>query len=444
MPAQFVADPFMIFDKGTWYMFFEVMNSETGLGEIGLATSPNGLHWEYQHIVLRERFHVSYPYVFKWGSDYYMVPETLGAESVVLYKAVRFPGRWAREAALIPGVFADPSVFRFGGKWWMFACPRPSFNDTLCLYYSDRLDRGWREHPGNPIVERNESIARPAGRITRWRGRLIRFAQDCVPHYGTGVRAFQINDLSPTAYAEEEIPESPVLSRGTAAWNSSGMHNIDPHPSRRRWIACVDGWQPFDSIPVEDSNAKTQMQLNYWKDSWPLDVAECPCDVHFLEYLRKHNINDKIIFHFGTGEHHIVGKENPTDRPNEIFAITASREEYDSYARFIIDNPAAARYYKVIFGDIYTLTPRIVPDFDLVTLFHLCEYYDKARCAYAELNDSSLLDLFISKLKPGGRILFYKRSSHFWKARRIIKEFTERGKLTKQDEYKTLLVYAPV
>src|SRR5262249_41490572 len=151
---------------------------------------------------------------------------------------------------------------------------------------------------------------------------------------------------------------------------------------------------------------------------------------------------DKIIFHFGTGEHHIVGKENSTDRPNEIFAITASREEYDSYARFIIDNPAAARYYKVIFGDIYTLTPRIVPDFDLVTLFHLCEYYDKARCAYAELNDSSLLDLFISKLKPGGRILFYKRSSHFWKARRIIKEFTERGKLTKQDEYKTLLVYA--
>lgn len=442
-PARFVADPFMILDKGTWYMFFEVMNSETGLGEIGLATSLNGLQWDYRQIVLRERFHLSYPYVFKWGRDFYMVPETLGAESVVLYKAIKFPACWARVAALIPGVCADPSLFRFDGRWWMFACPRPSFNDTLCLYYSDRLNRGWREHSGNPIIKGDASTARPAGRITRWRGRLIRFAQDCVPNYGTSVRAFEISQLSPTAYAEEEIAESPILTGGTASWNSSGMHNVDPHPSGQGWLACVDGWRPFGSVPLENSSPRTRMQLNYWKDSWPLDVAECPCDVHFLEYLRKHNIKDKIIFHFGTGDHHLLGKENPTESPNEIFAVTASWEEYESYARFIIDNPVAAKYYKALFGDIYTLTSRIVPDFDLVTLFHLCEFYDEARSAYAELNDSSLLDLFISKLKPGGRILFYKRSSHFWKARRIIKDFTERGKLTKQDEYKTLLVYTP-
>ena len=184
------------------------------------------------------------------------------------------------------------------------------------------------------------------------------------------------------------------------------------------------------------------MQLNYWNDSWPLDVSECPCDVQFLEYLSKREIGNKVIFHFGTGEHHIMGKANlEMATPNEIFAITASRQEYETYIKFIIDNPAAARYYKVIFGDIYTLTPRIIPNFDLVTLFHLCEFYDEKKSSYAQLNDSSLLDLFITKLKPGGKMVFYKKSSHFNKARVIIRTFTDEQKLTREDQYKTLLVY---
>src|SRR6476620_12052531 len=46
IPAEFVADPFMIEVKDTWYMFFEVMNGETGKGDIGLATSKDGRKWE--------------------------------------------------------------------------------------------------------------------------------------------------------------------------------------------------------------------------------------------------------------------------------------------------------------------------------------------------------------------------------------------------------------
>jgi hypothetical protein len=168
----------------------------------------------------------------------------------------------------------------------------------------------------------------------------------------------------------------------------------------------------------------------------------CPCDIHFLEYLRANNVTDRVIFHFGTGEHHIIGKRNlETGGTNEILAITASRQEYDQYIQFIIDNPSAARTYKVIFGDIYTLTPRIIPDFDLVTLFHLCEFYDEEQSAYAQLDDSSLLALFLSKLKPGGKIFFYRESSHFARARTIIEGFVEQGEMIQVDEYKSLLAY---
>lgn len=185
------------------------------------------------------------------------------------------------------------------------------------------------------------------------------------------------------------------------------------------------------------------MQLNYWKASWPLMVDMCPCDVQFAEYLRANGVRDKVIFHFGTGEHHVLGRMNfEADGPNEILGITASREEYDKYIEFIINNPVAAKTYKVIFGDIYTLTPRIIPDFDLVTLFHLCEFYDEEESAYTDLNDYSLLELFLTKLNPGGRIFFYKGSSHFARCRDIVESFVGQGKMAQVEEYKTLLVYS--
>src|SRR5690242_222164 len=50
--AEFVADPFMVRAGASWQMFFEVMNRATGRGEIGLASSADGLRWSYQGVVL--------------------------------------------------------------------------------------------------------------------------------------------------------------------------------------------------------------------------------------------------------------------------------------------------------------------------------------------------------------------------------------------------------
>ena len=27
--------------------------------------------------------------------------------------------------------------------------------------------------------------------------------------------------------------------------------------------------------------------LNYWNTTWSLDEAQCPCDVHFIDYLEQ-------------------------------------------------------------------------------------------------------------------------------------------------------------
>ena len=248
-PADFVADPFMVWEGGQWWMFYEVFNGATARGEIGLATSTDGFAWQYAGLVLREPFHLSYPYVFRSGEDYYMIPETLDLGAIQVYRAEPFPNRWRPIAKLMEGSFADSSIFQHQDRWWMFSCTNHSLHDTVCLYQSPELLGPWTAHPSNPIVEGDRTRARPGGRVTDWNGRLLRFAQDCVPQYGTHVRVFEIEELTPTTYRERELPESPILSPGND-WNRSGMHHVDPHllPGGR-WIACVDGYYMRDPEP---------------------------------------------------------------------------------------------------------------------------------------------------------------------------------------------------
>ena len=245
VPASFVADPFMLRVNSIWYMFFEVMNRQTGKGEIGLATSENGVQWTYQQIVLAESFHLSYPYVFKWVKDYYMIPETHKVSSIRLYKALKFPLEWSYVGTIVSGArFTDSSVVRYGDRWWLFTETDPKMKfDTLRLYYSDSLMGPWLEHLQSPIIKGNSRIARPAGRILVLGDRVVRYAQDCYPIYGMQVRAFEIAELTTTKYCEREVGRGSILTGSGVGWNRHGMHHLDPHPLKDgRWLACVDGW----------------------------------------------------------------------------------------------------------------------------------------------------------------------------------------------------------
>lgn len=246
--ADFVADPFMIKREKTWHMFFEVMNSDTQLGEIGLATSDTGMVWQYQRTVLKEPFHLSYPYVFCLDGEHYMIPETLKAKAICLYRGDPFPYRWSLVGKSLEGAWSDPSIFFSNGLWWMFASPASPKNDRLELFYADDIRGPWRGHAMNPIIQDNNQIARPAGRVTVTGGQVIRFAQRCYPSYGMSVRAFEIAELTPSSYREQEIDDGPVLYAGAENWNRSGMHHIDPHFIERGWLACVDGWRIGNSF----------------------------------------------------------------------------------------------------------------------------------------------------------------------------------------------------
>ena len=244
IPVSTVADPFICRVDGVWYLYFEIMNRLSRHGEIAFATSQDGFDWRYQRVVLREPFHLSYPQVFPWRNDFYMIPETGRAKAIRLYRATRFPDRWSHVATLLEGGrFVDSTVFHFEDRWWMFteAGPGPT-SPVLRLFYASDLRGPWTEHPASPLLQGDTRIVRPAGRVILFDGRPVRFTQPVFPVYGTEVRAFEILELTASSYREQQIGADPMLGPGRESWNSGGMHHVDAHRlDDGTWLACVDG-----------------------------------------------------------------------------------------------------------------------------------------------------------------------------------------------------------
>jgi hypothetical protein len=181
-------------------------------------------------------------------------------------------------------------------------------------------------------------------------------------------------------------------------------------------------------------------KLNYWNATWSLDEAQCPCDVHFLQYLKEKQARDAAIFHFGTGNHHIVGLKAAEDN-NAVLGITASPQEYDDYVDLLIRNPRLGHTYKAYFGDIYQLDARLLPRFDYVSLFHVGEFRTPENDAYGALTDLEMTLMLADKLNAGGEILFYSGSFAYDKAEAVGQELCKQRPFEPAGEYKSLRIF---
>ena len=92
-PNQFLADPFVVTKGSENYIFAEDYNYKNQKAVISvLSVSEN--HYKYLGTALEEDFHLSYPFIFKFKSNFYMVPECRRSSCVRLYECVDFPKKW--------------------------------------------------------------------------------------------------------------------------------------------------------------------------------------------------------------------------------------------------------------------------------------------------------------------------------------------------------------
>lgn len=222
-PTSFIADPFIVKGPSQWQLFFELFNTQTKKGEIGLAESNDLQHWSFKQVVLREPFHLSYPFVFTYRGHHYMVPESRQNHSIRLYRATRYPTEWRLERTLIRGNFSDSSLVYYKGLWWLFTCQAPY---SLHIFYASSPQGPWKPHALNPVYLNDPSRARPGGQPLILHGKLIRFVQDNRHGYGKALRAMEVKTLTPSSFSEHPLAPDPLLRAHGSGWARNGMHHL--------------------------------------------------------------------------------------------------------------------------------------------------------------------------------------------------------------------------
>lgn len=229
------ADPFLLRCHDDTFVFFEKWNDADMKGTIQVARLDSRGRWSSPELALERPYHLSYPNVFSWGGQIYMLPETRHNQTIELYRATNLPCAWELVSVLFNNVDAvDTTLFEDYGHWWMFTTGLGDSLDRLrrlSVFFANSPLGPWRPHPKNPVVT-DLARGRSAGNLFRVGKELIRPGQDCRARYGFAISWNRIDLLTETAY--REIP----------------IGNF--HPSFRSHCAAIHtfnqqgGWQVFD------------------------------------------------------------------------------------------------------------------------------------------------------------------------------------------------------
>lgn len=96
-PGQWYADPQLYTDAdGRRWLFCEAYDMELSCGSIAVAEFAADGTLLTPRTVLKEAFHLSFPTVFDWRGETWMIPETGADHSLSLYRCIQFPDVWEK------------------------------------------------------------------------------------------------------------------------------------------------------------------------------------------------------------------------------------------------------------------------------------------------------------------------------------------------------------
>jgi len=222
---RFLADPFCLVDetdKHRLHIFYETYPFIKARGKLDYILYERSFGPEQK--LIKEPFHLSYPYPIKHNGDYYLVPEAFESNSVFTYKAVDFPLSWEKSLILMKGFAGiDNTVIKHEDTYWMFTTERKDgFRHNLKLFYAEDLFSEWVPHPQNPVKTDIRS-ARPAGTPFLHQGNLYRPSMDYAEKIEGRIFINKVLKLSTTEY--EEIPVK-VIDPYTDIYFSDKIHTL--------------------------------------------------------------------------------------------------------------------------------------------------------------------------------------------------------------------------
>lgn len=238
----YYADPFVFEDGNDTYLFVESMNRYRGIATISVSQYQNGRFGKFIEII-KEPFHMSYPNVFKYGENYYMIPETSGSGQVRLYVATKFPYHWELCKVLLENgnAYTDNTIEFIDDNVFIYAFYESKGERFIELYQLDLIKHELiRKNPGQIIT--NE---RPAGNIICISGKKYRPLQDCDLYYGKAIKIYSHNqdqDEKLIEYINEDCYDVKAkILTGTHTLNRSKHFEVidvkyDRFCLTKRWI----------------------------------------------------------------------------------------------------------------------------------------------------------------------------------------------------------------
>ena len=97
------------------FLFVEAFDKKEKIGKLAVLKY-NGETFSDFKIIMEKNYHLSYPYVFEYKKEYYMIPETSGNNCIEIYKAINFPYEWEKQKELIKGPYVDTTIFEYDKK----------------------------------------------------------------------------------------------------------------------------------------------------------------------------------------------------------------------------------------------------------------------------------------------------------------------------------------
>ena len=198
---SFKADPFYSENENSLY--FEKFNYFLGTGKLAKYSFENK---SIKDIKTSNNIHYSYPCIFEYEGETYLIPEGAQSNKIEIYK---IDNDSLVKANTVVSGFAgvDPTIVEHNDAWYIFATDgRMGGHSYLNIFYAKNPLDEWTPHNLNP-VKINLSNSRGGGSIFREGDSLIRPAQNCFPDYGTSLVFNKIEVLNPDEFKEVVVGE---------------------------------------------------------------------------------------------------------------------------------------------------------------------------------------------------------------------------------------------
>lgn len=196
------ADPFIISAGGKEYLFFEMFDRLKSKGLIGYREI-NGDKIGKMKIAYEANHHLSFPFIFKYENEYYIMPEYSEGKELFALKATHFPDKWEKVEGWMKGKrLVDSALLNHERETYLLTQDLGSVYTSEELSIFIRKGEEWLPHKENPVVK-SLANSRLAGKTFFEKNQLIRVAQDCQDGYGTKLHFNNIMKLSEDEYEEE-------------------------------------------------------------------------------------------------------------------------------------------------------------------------------------------------------------------------------------------------